>query len=111
MPLSLKELFPEEDYRFHLTLRKGDLEAFFSCASDSMLDERARWLADDSGRFAAEAEGSEPLIVEFEGMAAKWSEKTSFKRKVIRAVPERLVVISFNYNLSQMKNITTLDQY
>ena len=93
MPLPLNELFPEEDYRFHLTLRKGDLGAFFSCASDSVLEERARWLLDDSGRFAAETEGSEPLIAEFEAMASKWAKKALSNGKAIGTLPERLVAL------------------
>jgi hypothetical protein len=93
MPLPLKELFPEENYRFHLTLRKGDLDAFFSGAADSVLEERVRWLAGDANRFAAEAEGSEPLIAEFEAMAVKWLEKAPSKRKDILAAPERLVAL------------------
>ena len=93
MPLPLAELFPEEDYRFHLTLRKGDLDAFFSGASESVLRERATWLADGSGRFAAETEGSDPLISEFEGIASRWAGEAAARRKEACALQERLVAL------------------
>lgn len=93
MPLPLNELFPQEDYRFHLTLRKGDPEAFFSGASASVLEERVRWLRDDPGRFAAEAKGAEPLVAEFEGCAAKWAKSVLSEGKAISELPERLAAL------------------
>ena len=66
VPLEIHELFPDEDYRFHLTLRKGDLGAFFSPANPAVLEERRRWLNDDSETVLAQSEGCQPLVREME---------------------------------------------
>lgn len=52
---TLGELFPDEDYRFRLTLRRGEPRAFFAPGPDAerVLAERARWLAQDPARYAA----------------------------------------------------------
>ncbi|HEY0969092.1 MAG TPA: heme-dependent oxidative N-demethylase subunit alpha family protein [Opitutaceae bacterium] len=63
----LAELFPAEDFRFHLTLRRGDLATFFAAtpAHDAITRERARWLRETPARYAALNPGSEPLLSEF----------------------------------------------
>ncbi len=63
----LAELFPAEDFRFHLTLRRGDLAAFFAAtfAHDAITRERARWLRETPARYAALNLGAEPLLAEF----------------------------------------------
>ena len=50
----LEDLFPLEDYRFHLTLRRGELREFFapSLNSETILAERRRWLSADGKRYA-----------------------------------------------------------
>lgn len=72
VPLDLHELFPDEDYRFHLTLRKGDLSAFFVPANDSILEERRRWLIDEPGMVVAQSEGCQTLVREMERLASGW---------------------------------------
>lgn len=72
--MSLAELFPDADYRFHLTLRRGEPREFFSPTADGqpLLAERARWLAESPRRYAAlEAEGA-PLFEEFAELCAEW---------------------------------------
>jgi hypothetical protein len=69
---SLAELFPDEDYRFHLTLRKGDLAEFFGGRDAAALAERRRWLADDLDRCVAFRPAAEPLLAELEGLAPAW---------------------------------------
>lgn len=61
------ELFPAEDFRFHLTLRRGDLGAFFAPTSqhDLLTRERRRWLGESPARYAALNPGAEPLLAEF----------------------------------------------
>lgn len=71
---SLANLFPDGDYRFHLTLRRGDPGAFFrpQDLTGRLLAERARWLAAEPGRYAAmQAEGI-PLLEEFSSLVAEW---------------------------------------
>jgi hypothetical protein len=72
--LLLAELFPDSDYRFHLTLRRGDPAEFFRRRESSgrLLAERARWLASEPARYAALAPGSEPLMDEFALACSEW---------------------------------------
>ncbi len=44
--MALAELFPPQDYGYHLTLRRGNITAFFapSAQAPSVLAERRRWL-------------------------------------------------------------------
>lgn len=71
---SLAELFPDGDYRFHLTLRRGEPRDFFAPrdASGDTLAERARWLAADPDRYAAIMPEGAPLLSEFRELAATW---------------------------------------
>lgn len=68
MPLPLSELFPDRDYRFHLTLRKGDLGAFFGAPEPGMLAERRRWLGSDPARYVVGREAEAMLVAEAEGL-------------------------------------------
>ncbi len=59
----LAELFPEGDYRFHLTLRRAEPRDFFAArdASGRVLAERQRWLAAAPERYAGcRPEGEAP---------------------------------------------------
>ncbi len=72
MPLA--DLFPDEDFRLRLTLRRGDPADFFRAqdASGAVLAERKRWLASEPARYTAlELEG-EPLLREFAALCATW---------------------------------------
>jgi hypothetical protein len=64
MPFPLSELFPDRDYRFHLTLRRGDLAEFFGAPSAAVLAERRRWLAGDPARYVVGGPDSAPLVAE-----------------------------------------------
>lgn len=70
----LAELFGEGDYRFHLTLRRGDPREFFGQrdATGQTLAERARWLAADPERYAALQPEGEPLLEEWSALTAEW---------------------------------------
>lgn len=81
MPLPLAELFPPEDYRFHLTLRKGDLAAFFGTPDASALRERADWLDRDLARYAAVTPEAAPLLEEM----TTWCETSLAGPQVARA--------------------------
>jgi dimethylamine monooxygenase subunit A len=72
MPLPLPELFPDQDYRFHLTLRKGNLAAFFSAPDPTILAERRRWLASDPARYVTGGADAGPLLAEFENLPTRW---------------------------------------
>jgi len=70
----LAELFPDGDYRFHLTLRRGEPRAFFAPrdASGGVVEERRRWLAADPLRYARLEPEAVPLVHELAGLAADW---------------------------------------
>ncbi|MBI5766411.1 MAG: DUF3445 domain-containing protein [Verrucomicrobia bacterium] len=74
---ALAELFPAEDHRFHLTLRRGEPREFFSAQDKTggILAERRRWLAGDPGRYAAMGPEAEPLLAEFVELAAGWGDR------------------------------------
>lgn len=72
MPLSLTELLPHEDYRFHMTLRRGDLEAFFAAPDPGVLVERRDWILRDPGKFVAAEDGARAAVAELWEWAASW---------------------------------------
>lgn len=71
---ALAEMFPRGDFRFHLTLRRGDPAEFFRRrdSSGALLAERRRWLAEAGARHAVAAPGVEPMVAEFDEIAASW---------------------------------------
>src|SRR5262245_8155569 len=71
--LSLRELFPDEDYRFHLTLRRGNPRDFFRQhdSTGAVLAERARWLREDRPRYAALLPEGQPLLAEFADLCSR----------------------------------------
>lgn len=68
---NLADLFPAEDFRFHLTLRRGDLAVFFAPTPqhERLIRERGRWLEASAARYAALSFGAEPLLAEFAPLA------------------------------------------
>ncbi len=75
----LAALFPEGDYRFHLSLRRSEPRAFFAPQDDSgaVLTERRRWLREHPGRHAALLPGSGPMLREFGALAPEWGVGTA----------------------------------
>lgn len=71
---SLASLFPDGDYRFHLTLRRGEARDFFrpQDASGRVLAERAKWLKTDPVRYADLRPEGAPLLAEFARVCAGW---------------------------------------
>ncbi|MGH7946337.1 MAG: heme-dependent oxidative N-demethylase subunit alpha family protein [Opitutaceae bacterium] len=72
--MSLAELFPDGDYRFHLTLRRAEPREFFAPrdSSGSVLAERAQWLDTEPGKYAAILPEGEAALREFATMASTW---------------------------------------
>jgi hypothetical protein len=70
----LADLFPDGDFRFHLTLRRGEARDFFAPRdlTGQVLAERARWLADQPARYAALTPEGAPLFTEFAALCAQW---------------------------------------
>lgn len=71
---SLAELFPAGDYRFRLTLRRGEPADFFRTAdaSGALLVERAHWLAQAPARYAALTPEGAPLLAELGELCTGW---------------------------------------
>lgn len=70
----LSELFPDDDYRFHLTLRRGEPRAFFAPQdrSGQVVAERQRWLAAEPSCYAALQEEGASAFGEFAAWCATW---------------------------------------
>ncbi len=71
----LADLFPEGDYRFHLTLRRGEPREFFQPQDSTgrVIAERERWLAAEPPRYAALTPEGELLLAEFSELCAEWN--------------------------------------
>jgi len=71
MPLA--ELFPDGDYRFHLTLRRGEPGDFFRArdATGTLLAERRKWFAQEPGRYSALLPEGELLRAEVAEVGAR----------------------------------------
>ncbi len=70
----LTGLFPDADYEFHLTLRRGEPQEFFGVRDPAgrVLAERARWIREEPQRYAALQPEGAPLLGEFSAMAGGW---------------------------------------
>ncbi len=75
MTESLADLFPDADFRFHLTLRRGEPEEFFRPRdpTGAVLAERSRWLVSAPQRYAAAQAELETPLREFAALAASWN--------------------------------------
>lgn len=69
----LADLFPDGDYRFHLTLRRGEPREFFASRDTSgrLFTERAKWLPEYPSRYAALLPEGEPLLTELAELAER----------------------------------------
>lgn len=71
---ALAELFPDGDYRFHLTLRRGDPREFFRYedSTGGVLLERRRWIAQAPERYTAMRPAAEAAFAEFARLSGAW---------------------------------------
>src|SRR5690606_32480354 len=72
--MTLSDLFPAEDFRFHLTLRRGTAAEFFrdQDASGDERAERIRWVEREPERHVALTPAGEPLLAELRELAPAW---------------------------------------
>ncbi len=68
------ELFPDEDYRFQLGLRRGDAADFFRATKDGdrLLDERRRWVAEDPAKYTALLPPGQAVWEETRSLGQSW---------------------------------------
>jgi len=71
---SLAELFPDDDFRFRLGLRRGEPEEFFRASNDGghLLRERGRWLAAEPERYSRLLPQGESLLADFVQRCCEW---------------------------------------
>lgn len=74
------ELFPDQDYRFHMGLKQGDPAEFFAPTEEyaAVVAERRQWLADGSERYAAVFKDGIPLLAEARALAEQWKTMPEF---------------------------------
>lgn len=73
MAFALKELFPDQDFRYQLTLRRGDVREFFQPRNPAVLEERRRWLDGDSTPYVTATPDAGPHVEQMETLAAAWN--------------------------------------
>ena len=71
---NLRDLFPTEDYRFRMTMRRGNPADFFRAQDDTgrLLSERNRWLDLEPQNYAALLPEGVGLLEEVADLAAAW---------------------------------------
>lgn len=71
---ALAALFPAEDFRFRMTMRRSEPADFFrpQDATGALRRERNHWLDAQPARYAALTPPGAPLLAELQGLAAEW---------------------------------------
>ena len=72
--LNFSDLIPDEDYRFHMALRRGRPQEFFgrTSANEALLAERQRWLQSEPQTYSASLPGSSALVEACIVLAHEW---------------------------------------
>jgi dimethylamine monooxygenase subunit A len=75
MSTPLARLFPDEDYRFHLRMERGEPAEFFAPTPPHglLVTERQRWLRSDPDAYAALLPPGEALLEETSELAQSWN--------------------------------------
>lgn len=73
---TFRELFPDSDYRFRPSVRRGDTAQFFAPGHDhaDILRERRQWLAETPRRYARLTASGGPLLAAFHALASTWDQ-------------------------------------
>lgn len=76
--MNLSELFGDEDYRFHVGLRRGAAAEFFqpTVQHNALLEERSHWLRTEPQAYSAFLPASEALLNECIALAREWGSIT-----------------------------------
>jgi hypothetical protein len=90
MAVNWEQIFPEEDYRFHMGLRKGDAAQFYSPTPDheSLLDLRRRFLAEAIEEYCAVEPAGNELIEEVIDLAVQWKVLSLDDSRAIRSLSQ-----------------------
>ena len=92
--MNLSELFADEDYRFHLGLRRGSPSEFFQPTAEhaSLIAERQHWLKSKPSTCSALLPPGEALLDECLALAREWQTISPEQNKQLAALaspPER----------------------
>lgn len=68
---ALADLFPNQDFRHRLTLKRGGTRSFFQVRNREALMERRRWLDADPTPYVAAIDEAEPLVAQLESLASE----------------------------------------
>lgn len=73
-PTDWASLLPEEDYRFSMRFHREPVEQFFgpTAARVGTLSQRARWLDETPGHYAAVTAQARPLLLELTALTRGW---------------------------------------
>jgi hypothetical protein len=73
--MTLADLFPDEDFRFHLRFQRGNPADFFAPTPDhdAVTAERRHWLSTAPDTYSALLPPAEPLLAETLDLARAWS--------------------------------------
>ncbi|MFN2476713.1 MAG: heme-dependent oxidative N-demethylase subunit alpha family protein [Chthoniobacterales bacterium] len=85
--MSFARLFPDADYRHHLSVKRGDLAAFFAHRPDhdELIAERRHWLDRDRDNYAAALDSAAPAIKETaEVIGAECSDQHNASATIVR---------------------------
>ena len=81
--MTLRELLPDEDFRFSMKFQRGAIAEFFAPTGRhfEMTSQRRRWLAEHPERHAAILLEGVPLLEDFAAMARAWPGQEAWPRK------------------------------
>lgn len=83
------ELFPDEDYRFHMGLRRGAPGEYFRAGAEraELCAERQRWLQQSPSTYSALLPAGEPLLAETIRLAREWNNLSSEQMEQLAGAP------------------------
>ena len=86
--MNLDELFADEDYRFHMGLRRGSAADFFqrTAQNDELIEGRRRWLRSEPQTYSAFLPESAALLDECIALARDWMSITPEQQAFITAL-------------------------
>ena len=96
--MNFADLFPDDDYRFHMALRRGLASEFFgrSPAHAALTGERKRWLKEDSRSYAACLPEGEPLLEECTALmreSGAITDNDQAKLRALKSLEERCIAL------------------
>jgi hypothetical protein len=88
--VDLLQLFPNEDYEFRMSVRRGDAAEFFcpTAEHEAIVAERRHWLAEEPHTYAALQPGGDSLLAEALECCRAWSVFSENEEQAIASAGE-----------------------